>query len=157
MIYLISPAHSLTRSWSCHGAHEKLPIVQPLKNFSAFYGTRRFITAFTRALHWSLSWVRSIQSILSHPIPLRSILILFTSPANCNKIKWVPQESRLMYWAPVRHCLPEWHDRRAGSDQSIRNDVDMGRSRKGNLRTVKSSGTMTGRTEQEKPENQNRV
>jgi hypothetical protein len=34
---------------------EKLPIVQPLKNFPAFYGTRRFITVFTRALHWSLS------------------------------------------------------------------------------------------------------
>jgi hypothetical protein len=25
------------------------------KKFSAFYGTRRFITVFTRALHWSLS------------------------------------------------------------------------------------------------------
>jgi hypothetical protein len=33
-----------------HGA-EKLPIVQPLKNFPAFYGTRRFITVFIRALH----------------------------------------------------------------------------------------------------------
>jgi hypothetical protein len=31
---------------------------------------------FTRALHWSLSWARSIQSIPSHPISLRSILIL---------------------------------------------------------------------------------
>jgi hypothetical protein len=30
-------------------------IVQLLKNFSAFYGTRKFITVFTRALHWSLS------------------------------------------------------------------------------------------------------
>jgi hypothetical protein len=27
------------------------PIVQPLKNFTAFYGTRRFNTVFTRALH----------------------------------------------------------------------------------------------------------
>jgi hypothetical protein len=26
---------------------EKLPIVQPLENFPAFFGTRRFITAFT--------------------------------------------------------------------------------------------------------------
>jgi hypothetical protein len=26
---------------------EKLPIVQLLENFTAFYGTRRFITAFT--------------------------------------------------------------------------------------------------------------
>jgi hypothetical protein len=34
---------------------EKLPIVQLLKNFPAFYGTRYFITVFTRALHWSLS------------------------------------------------------------------------------------------------------
>jgi hypothetical protein len=33
-----------------------------------FGATRRFITVFTRALHWSLSWARSIQSIPSHPI-----------------------------------------------------------------------------------------
>jgi hypothetical protein len=32
----------------------KPPIVQLLKNFPAFYGNRRFITVFTRALHWSL-------------------------------------------------------------------------------------------------------
>jgi hypothetical protein len=31
---------------------EKPPILQILKNFPAFYGTRRFITVFTRALHW---------------------------------------------------------------------------------------------------------
>jgi hypothetical protein len=31
---------------------------------------------FTRALHWSLSWVRWIQSIPPHPISLISILIL---------------------------------------------------------------------------------
>jgi hypothetical protein len=41
-------------SWS-RALLEKLPTVQPLKKFSAFYGTRRFITVFTRALHWSLS------------------------------------------------------------------------------------------------------
>jgi hypothetical protein len=33
---------------------------------------------FTRTLHWSLSWARSIESIPSHPIYLRSILILST-------------------------------------------------------------------------------
>jgi hypothetical protein len=33
---------------------------------------------FTRALHWSLSWASSIQSLPSHSIPLRSILILST-------------------------------------------------------------------------------
>jgi hypothetical protein len=34
---------------------EKLPIVQLLKNFTGFYGTWRFITVFTRPLHWPLS------------------------------------------------------------------------------------------------------
>jgi hypothetical protein len=57
--------HSLTHSWSW-ALLEKLPIVQIFKNFPAFYGTQKFITMFTRALHWS--WARSIQSIPSHPI-----------------------------------------------------------------------------------------
>jgi hypothetical protein len=30
---------------------EKPPVVQLLKNLPAFYGTQRFITVFTRALH----------------------------------------------------------------------------------------------------------
>jgi hypothetical protein len=60
------------------GLLEKPPVVQPLDDSSAFYGTRRFITVFTRALDWSQSWARSIQSILSHPVSLRFILILST-------------------------------------------------------------------------------
>jgi hypothetical protein len=67
--------HSLTHSWSW-ALLKKFPIVQLLENFPAFYGTRRFITAITRALHRSLSWARSIQSIPSHPSSLRYILIL---------------------------------------------------------------------------------
>jgi hypothetical protein len=69
--------YSLThsRGWALL---ENLTIVQPLKNFPAFYATQRFITAFTRALHWSLFWARWIQSIPSHPISLRSILMLST-------------------------------------------------------------------------------
>jgi hypothetical protein len=46
------------------------------KSFPTLHETRRFITVFTRTLHWSLSWVRWIQSISSHAIYLRSILIL---------------------------------------------------------------------------------
>jgi hypothetical protein len=72
-----SLTHSLIHSWNW-ALLEKLPIAQPLKKFPAFYGTRRFITAFTRALHWSLSWARSIQSLPSHPTSLRSILIVST-------------------------------------------------------------------------------
>jgi hypothetical protein len=45
------------------------------KNFPTFYGTRKFITMLTRALHWSLSWARLIQSMPPHLILLRSILI----------------------------------------------------------------------------------
>jgi hypothetical protein len=45
---------------------EKLPVAQSLKIFPTFYGTRRFVTVFTRALHWSLSWAR--WSSPYHPI-----------------------------------------------------------------------------------------
>jgi hypothetical protein len=54
----------------------KPPVAQLLMKLTAFYGNRRFTTVFTRALHWSLSLARRIQSISPHPIPLRSILIL---------------------------------------------------------------------------------
>jgi hypothetical protein len=53
-------------------------LVQLLKNFSAVHGTRSFVTVFTAALHWSLPWARSIQSIPPHPNCLRSILLLST-------------------------------------------------------------------------------
>jgi hypothetical protein len=66
-IYRYTNHYLLTylRNWALL---EKPPIVQPLKNFPAFYGTWRFITVFTRALQWSLSWARSTQSTPSHPI-----------------------------------------------------------------------------------------
>ena len=51
---------------------EELTSPQLLKKFPTFYGTRRFITAFTRAV----SCARSIQSTHPHPTSLRSILIL---------------------------------------------------------------------------------
>ena len=47
-----------------------------VKKFPTFYGTRRFITAFTSARHLSLSWASSIHSTPPHPISWRSILIL---------------------------------------------------------------------------------
>ena len=54
---------------------ENLTVLQLVK-FPAFYGTRRFITAFTSARHLPLSWARSVQSILPHPVFWMSILIL---------------------------------------------------------------------------------
>ena len=55
---------------------KKLTGLQLVKKFTAFYGTRRFITAFTSARPLSLSWVKSIQSISPQPTSCRSILIL---------------------------------------------------------------------------------
>ena len=55
---------------------EKLIGFQLVKKFPTFYGTRRFITAFTSARHLSLSWASSIQSIPPHPTHWRFILLL---------------------------------------------------------------------------------
>jgi len=57
---------------------QKLTVSQLVKKFATFYGTRRFITAFTSARHLSLFWVSSIQSIPPHPTSWRSILMLFS-------------------------------------------------------------------------------
>ena len=55
---------------------EKLTGSHLVKKFPAFYGTRKFITAFTSAHHLYLSWTRSIQSMSPHPTSWTSILIL---------------------------------------------------------------------------------
>ena len=46
-----------------------------VKKFPAFYGDRRFITAYTSADHLPLSWDSPIQS-MPHPTSWRCILIL---------------------------------------------------------------------------------
>jgi len=68
LTYLLTPC-----SWVLL---EKLTGSQLVKKFPEFYGTRRFITAFTSARHLSLFWARSIQSMPPHPTSWRSILIL---------------------------------------------------------------------------------
>ena len=67
----------LLTSW-CRVLLEKLAGLQLVKNFSAFYGTRRFITAFTSFRHPSLSCASPIQSPYPQPTSWRSILILST-------------------------------------------------------------------------------
>jgi len=49
---------------------------QLVEKFPAFYGTWRFFTGFITACHWFLSSASCIQSTTSHPVSLRSILIL---------------------------------------------------------------------------------
>jgi hypothetical protein len=56
---------------------EKLTVLWLFKKFPAFYGTRRFVTAFT-VRHLSLSWASPIQSIPPNPTSWRSIIILYS-------------------------------------------------------------------------------
>jgi hypothetical protein len=55
---------------------EKLIVAHIVKKFAVFYATRRFITVFTAARHWALSWAWWIHFTPSHPTSLRSIPIL---------------------------------------------------------------------------------
>ena len=68
---------NLLTPW-CRVLLEKLAGLQLVKKFPAFYGTRKFITAFTRFRHPSLSWASPIQSPYPQPTSCRSILILST-------------------------------------------------------------------------------
>jgi hypothetical protein len=69
---------------------ERPAVLQLVKNCPAFYETRRFITAFTIALHLSLPWARSIHSIPPHPTSLGSILILSSHLRLCLPIGLYP-------------------------------------------------------------------
>jgi hypothetical protein len=71
-----SPKHDFTRYLSTRNNSiticskvlpDKLTGMQLVKKFLAFYGTRRFIAAFTSARHLSLFLASSIQSII--PLP----------------------------------------------------------------------------------------
>ena len=70
--YLLTP-------W-CRVLLEKLTGLQLVKKFPTFYGTLRFITAFTSVRHLSLSCASPIQSTYPHPTSWRPILILSTHP-----------------------------------------------------------------------------
>ena len=65
--YLLHAAESFLRSWL---------VLQLIKKFPAFYGTRKFITVLTTARHLSLSWANSIQVPQPLPTSCTSILIL---------------------------------------------------------------------------------
>jgi hypothetical protein len=55
---------------------EKLTALQLLKLLPAFYRSRRFLTALTKARQLSISWASPIQSTHRHPTSWKSILIL---------------------------------------------------------------------------------
>ena len=85
---------------------EKLTVFQLVKKFLAFYGTRRFITAFTSAHHLSLSCASSIQSTPTtfHFLKIRLNIILPSTPGSP---KWSPSfrcpHQNPVYASPLPH------------------------------------------------------
>jgi len=57
---------------------EKQTVPYIVKKFPVFYGTLRFIAAFTSARYLSLSWAGSIQSMPLHFTAWRPFLILYS-------------------------------------------------------------------------------
>jgi hypothetical protein len=97
----ISLIHSLT-PWS-RFLLEKLTGLQPVKKFPAFYGTRRFITAFTSARHLSLTWASSISvhTPTSHFLKIHFHIIL---PSTSGSPQW-SLSLRFPHQSPV-HASP---------------------------------------------------
>jgi hypothetical protein len=99
---------------------EKVTGPQLAKKFPAFYGTRKFITAFTCAQHLSVSSARSIQSMPPHPTSRISTLISY-SHLRLKSSTWFPSlrstHQNPVCASPVSHtchktrqCHSSWFD-----------------------------------------------
>jgi hypothetical protein len=53
---------------------EKPIFSQLVKKFCEFYGIRNFIAVFITDCHWTLQWIKLIQSTTSHPVYLKWII-----------------------------------------------------------------------------------
>lgn len=61
---------------------KKLIVAQVVKNFPTLCGTWRFITLFPRTHYWFLSWVTSIQTILTAYFKVYFNIILLTTSSS---------------------------------------------------------------------------
>jgi hypothetical protein len=81
------------------------PILQFLKNFPEFYETHRFITVFTRALHWSLSYYCSVSKIFLVECVSDSDVICYVIIRNIlDFISNVGREAKSAYRSLVQHA-----------------------------------------------------
>jgi hypothetical protein len=96
-IYVLNVRDAELTSWSW-ALLEKAPMVQLLTNYPAFYETRRFITVFTRALHWSLLWASSIQSIPHRPVSLKSVFRSFVQRIRPGPSLFVTFGNKLIFY-----------------------------------------------------------
>ena len=101
--YLITPR--------CRVLLEKLTDLHLVKNFPAFHGTPRFITALTSVRHLSLSWASPIQSIYPHPTSLE-IHLNIIRPSTPSSPQWSPflryphQDPIHPLFSPIRATCP---------------------------------------------------
>jgi len=84
---------------------EKLTGLQLVKKFPTFYGTQRFITAFTSVRHLSLSWATSIQSIRNHVLFIS--ITIFNMCSNIS-VSTVTRVSSNVFVSVVMHLYLHW-------------------------------------------------
>jgi hypothetical protein len=81
------------------------------KKICFLYGTRRFITIFTKARHWTLSWANRIQFAPPIPVSLRSmithkIFILVSLKTYVKNLVFHMYKHQAMMWVEVKsHTL----------------------------------------------------
>jgi hypothetical protein len=95
---------------------EKPIAARLLTDFPTFYGIHMFITVFTRARQWQISWARRIQSIPPHPNLSKihpNIILLITSTSPYWSLSfWLSQRNPICMSLLYHVCympIPSWN------------------------------------------------